>query len=114
MSKVEDIEKQITNFLLRDVVFFIEGGKTLKKGKLVLFKFKEFYFNFALKNDNGDLKNYEVPYPFAYKFKENSIEFSYSLDDFTLFESNLFYKIKTMNKDKAGKLYDSTLVLSAV
>ena len=33
MSKVEDIEKQITNFLLRDVVFFIEGGKTLKKGK---------------------------------------------------------------------------------
>ena len=49
MKQVEKIESNLNDFLLRDVVFLLENGKSLKKGKLVLFKFKEFHFVFIFK-----------------------------------------------------------------
>ena len=36
------IESDLTNLLLRDIVIF-NDKKTFKKGKLILFKVKEFY-----------------------------------------------------------------------
>lgn len=114
MTRIEEIENELNDFLLRNVVFYLEGGKVLKRGKLILFKFKEFYFNFTLENDKGEYKVYEIPYPFKTKSGKRYLNFSYSLNDFTLPESTLFYKAKTMNKTSANKLYDSTLVLSAV
>lgn len=114
MNTVEKIESNINNFLLRDIVFFIENGKTVKKGKLILFRFKEFHFNFTIKNEKNENKIYEIPYPFDYDIKTDHIKFSYTLNNFTLTGSNLFYKTKIMNKDKASKLYDNTLVLSAL
>ena len=56
MSNIDSVEDSISKFLLRDVVFYIKEGKTLKKGKLILFRFKEFHFNFTLKNEKGDHK----------------------------------------------------------
>lgn len=114
MTRVEEIENQINNFLLRNVIFYIDGGKVLKRGKLILFRFKEFYFNFTLENDKGEFKIYEIPYPFETTSGDRYLNFSYNLDNFTLLGSNLYYKAKTMNKSTANKLYDSTLVLSAV
>lgn len=114
MSKVEKIESNINNFLLRDIVFYIDGGKTVKRGKLILFKFKEFHFNFTIKNEKNENKVYEIPYPFDYYTGERHMKFSYTLNDFTLTGSNLFYKTKTMNRDTASKLYDNVLVLSAL
>ena len=60
MNIVEDIELTLQNYLLRDVVFFIEGGKTLKKGKLILFKFKEFHYVFTLKNEKKTTIIYRI------------------------------------------------------
>ena len=114
MTRIEAIEKEINNFLLRDIVFFIENGKTVKRGKLILFRFKEFHFNFTLKTDKGDHKIYEIPYPYRHEPGKNSLKFSYDLDDFTLKNSTLYYTAKTMNKDTASKLHGSKLVLSAV
>jgi len=48
----EESEKLINNFLQKDVVFFINKEKPIKTGKLLIFKFKDFYFNFILKNNN--------------------------------------------------------------
>jgi len=114
MTKIETIENEINNFLLRDIVFFIENGKTVKRGKLILFRFKEFHFNFTLKTEKGDHKIYEIPYPYRHEPGPNSLKFSYDLDDFTLQDSTLFYKAKTMNSSSASKLHGSKLVLSAV
>ena len=47
----EESEKLINNFLQKDVVFFINKEKPIKTGKLLIFKFKDFYFNFILKNN---------------------------------------------------------------
>ena len=114
MTVIEDIENEINNFLLRNIIFFIENGKTVKKGKLILFRFKEFHFNFTLRTEKDEHKIYEIPYPYDYEPGKGYLKFSYNLDDFTLKDSNLYYKAKTMNKDTASKLYGAKLVLSAV
>jgi hypothetical protein len=114
MSYIEDIETELNDFLLRDIVFILKNGKILRKGKLILFRFKEFHFNFTLKNDKGDHKIYEIPYPFNYKTGHDSINFSYELDDFTLKNSDLFYKVKTAKHTTANKLYNSVVVLSGI
>ena len=114
MTRVEKIENEINKFLLRDDVFYIDRGKTVKKGKLILFRFKEFHFNFTLKNDKNEHKIYEIPYPYNFERGDRSIKFSYDLDDFTLTGSSLYYKAKMMNTDSASKLYGTKLVLSAV
>jgi len=114
MTRIEKIENEINSFLLRDIVFFIENGKTVKKGKLILFRFKEFHFNFTIKTEKDEHKIYEIPYPYAYRAGTDYLKFSYDLDDFTLKDSSLYYKAKTMNISSASKLYGSELVLSAV
>ena len=114
MTKIETIEKEINNFLLRDIVFFIENGKTVKRGKLILFRFKEFHFNFTLKNEKDEHKIYEIPYPYNYEPGQNHLKFSYDLDDFTLKDSSLYFTAKAMNISTASKLHGAKLVLSAV
>ena len=44
MRQVAAIETQLNDFLLRDVVFLLNNGKTLKKGKLILFKLNGWTF----------------------------------------------------------------------
>ncbi len=114
MNNIELIENNISDFLLRDIVFFIDGNKPLKKGKLILYNFKEFYFNFIIKNEKGSSKKYEIPYPFSYSTGENFIKFSYNIDDMVQKNSELYFKLKTMNLSNISKLYNSVLVLSAV
>jgi len=114
MKQVELIESNLSDFLLRDVVFLLESGKSVKKGKLLLFKFKEFHFVFTLKNDKGENRIYEVPYPYSWDREKNSLEFSYRTDNFTLVNSNLYYRIKVLDTSRSNKLYNSSLVLSAV
>ncbi len=114
MNRVEKIENEINNFLLRDIIFFIEHGKTVKRGKLILFRFKEFHFNFTLKNEKDEHKIYEIPYPYNYEPGQNHLKFSYDLDDFTLKDSSLYFTAKAMNISTASKLHGAKLVLSAV
>ncbi len=44
MKQVELIQTNLNDFLLRDIIFFIKNDRVVKKGKLILFKFKEFHF----------------------------------------------------------------------
>jgi hypothetical protein len=115
MNTISQIEDLLNGFLLRDVTFYIEGGKVLKRGKLILFKFKEFHFVFTLKNDKAEHKVYEIPYPFNwYSRGEKRLDFSYSLDDFTLVNSELYYRTKVLDTAACDKLYNNYLVLSAI
>jgi hypothetical protein len=115
MKQVEKIEQGLHDFLLRDIVFILKNGKKpIKRGKLILFKFKEFHFVFTLKNDKGENRIYEIPYPYNWSKQERSIEFSYNTDDLTLINSNLYYRIKVLDSSNGNKLYNNSLVLSAL
>lgn len=106
-------ERQINSFLQKDVVFYINRDKPLKSGKLLIFKFKDFYFNFVLKIGTTN-KIFEIPYPFKIIAHENSLEFSYTLEDFSQKNLDLYYKSLLLKPKKKNKLYNSTVVLSAL
>jgi hypothetical protein len=110
---IEPTEKLINNFLQKDVVFFIESEKPLKSGKLLIFKFKDFYLNFILKIDNTS-KTFEIPYPFKVEHGVNFIAFSYTVEDFSQKNLELLVKAKLLKPKKRNKLYNSTVVLSAL
>ena len=109
----ERIENQINSFLQKDVVFFINSEKPLKVGKLLIFKFKDFYFNFLLKTDSSN-KIFELPYPFRIEEGPNHLKFSYTLDDFSQKNLDLYYKSLILKPKKKNKLYNSVVVLSAL
>lgn len=110
---IEQTEKIINNFLQKDVVFFIESEKPIKSGKLLIFKFKDFYLNFILKIDNTT-KTFELPYPFKVDSGPDYIYFSYSIEDFSQKNLELLVKAKLLKPKKKNKLYNSTVVLSAL
>jgi hypothetical protein len=111
---IEEIEKEINNYLLRDIVFITENKKVIKRGKLLLYRFKEFYLTFNIINEAGENKIFEIPYPFRYSVKNNNIELSYKLDDFSRSNVDLLFKVQILNKTNANKYYNNKLVLSAV
>lgn len=109
----EKIEKDLTNLLLRDIVIYINPEKPLKRGKLKLFKVKEFYFSLFLENENGDIKNYEIPFPFNSKIGNRHLIFDYTIDEFAKNNDFVNFKTKVLNFKKKSKLYNNIVVLSA-
>jgi hypothetical protein len=105
------LDKKISKFLLSNIKFHI-GEKVLKRGQLILFKIKEFYYVFTIKNEKGELKEYQLPYPFEIIEDTDSLGFSYKLDKFYNKNEFVEFKIKVIERNKKNKLYDSIVVLS--
>tara|TARA_E500000318_G_scaffold95262_1_gene94940 strand:- start:270 stop:611 length:342 start_codon:yes stop_codon:yes gene_type:complete len=112
--KFEKIEKDLTNLLLRDIVIYINPSKPLKRGKLKLFKVKDFYFSLSLENEKGDLKQYEIPFPFGSEVGHMHLKFDYRIEKFTKNNEFVHFKTKVLNFEKKSKLYNNIVVLSAV
>jgi len=110
---IEKTERMIFDFLQRNVTFYINSEKPMKSGKLLIFRFKDFYFNFILKTDNTT-KTFELPYPFKVTTGENCLYFSYTLEDFSQKNIDLLIKAKLLKPKKKNKLYNTTVVLSAL
>jgi hypothetical protein len=112
--KIESIENDLTTLLLRDIVIFINPEKPIKRGKLKLFKVKDFYFSLFLENEKGDLKTYEIPFPFDNSVGEKHLLFDYTIDKFAKKNDFVHFKTKILNFKKKSKLYNNVVVLSAI
>jgi hypothetical protein len=112
--KFEKLEKELTNLLLRDIKIFINPAKPIKQGKLVLFKVKDFYFSLSLENEKGDLKQYEMPFPFSSDVGHMHLKFDYRIEEFAKNNEFVYFKSKVLNFEKKSKLYNNVVVLSAV
>jgi len=110
---IEKTEKIINKFLQKNVVFFINSEKPIKSGKLLNFKFKDFYFYFIIKSDTNT-KSLEIPYPFSVEEGDNCVKFSYTVEEFSQKNMELFIKAKLLKPKKRNKLYNSIVVLSAL
>jgi hypothetical protein len=110
---ITEAENSINNFLQKEVTFFIHPDKPIKVGRLLVFRFKDFYFNFVIKTSSGN-KIFEIPYPFNIESHQDHIKFSYTLEDFSQKNLDLFLKAKVLIPKKRNKLYNSVVVLSAL
>lgn len=109
-----NIEDSLNNLLQRDIVIFNNINKPLKRGKLVLYRVKEFYYVLSLLNNKNEIKEYEIPFPFNTTVEGNTLNFDYTLDTFAKNNTYIFYKAKVLNFKKKSKLYNTVVVLSAL
>ena len=105
------IESKIAELLLSNVKFHI-GDKILKSGQLILFRTKDFYYIFTFKNSKGELKEYQLPYPFKIIDGIDSIGFSYKIEEFYSKNEFIEFKTKVIEKNKKNKLYDSIVYIT--
>jgi len=59
-------------------------------------------------------KHFEIPYPFLVTEGDNCLMFSYTIEDFSQKNIELLIKAKLLKPKKRNKLYNSTVVLSAL
>lgn len=104
------LTEHLQNYLLKPVEFVI-NDKTVRKGKLTLFNFKQYFIKFNITTDAGDVKSYDVLYPFKIYQEKGNCVFNYHLSCFTQSDYETFFRIKTLNKDKCLPTYDSVMIL---
>lgn len=104
------LTEYLQQFLLQPVEFII-NDKVVRKGKLKLFNFKQYFIKFTLLTDGGDIKTYDVLYPFKIYHEEGRCIFNYHLSCFTQNDLDTFFKIKTLSKDKCLPTYDGIMIL---
>lgn len=107
-----NIENIFNNFLQRNITFLVDG-KSIKKGKLVLFNVKDFHLIFVL-NVGNDQKKYEVPYPFAVNMEESKLVLDYTLDTLSQNNDTLLYKIMGLNRKKNSKLFNTKMIIQSL
>jgi hypothetical protein len=113
MINTEKLERSIAHLLQRNIQFSV-GEKILRKGKLVIFKVKDFYITFTIINDKGETKYYDLPYPFVVRASDTGAEFDYTLDSLAKGNKMLYYRLKVLNRVKKNKLYDNVLNITQV
>lgn len=100
------------NFLLtslqKDLIFYL-GNKTIKQGKLLLFKRSHFFIQITLLNAKKEKENFEIPFPF--KIEE------YDEEGVMYFD----YRVETLNvenlppiKNKVSSSYFNKILEIAV
>lgn len=106
------LENQLKNLILEDVEFKIDG-KTIKRGKVMVYNTKQFFIKFKLETQ-GLVRDYEVPYPYKIIKTQNGYIFDYCLSAFIPRTEEVYWKIKTINKKDASKLHENYLFVVAL
>jgi hypothetical protein len=109
---MDKIEEKLKSLVLENVDFVLDG-KSIKRGKLKLFNTKQFFIRFKLEYD-GELKDWELPYPYKLEQTVDGYVFNYCLSAFCPPTELAFYKMKMVNKNTASKLHDMHLRVFSV
>ena len=107
---MDNIEQYFNYFLQRDVVFSFEN-KIIKEGKLILFSKKDYYIIFYIKNNNGEQKKYEIPYPFNILKEEKYLKISYKLEEISKNNSELYFRLMSLNQKNNSRFYNSVITM---
>lgn len=104
-----EIIDHLEPFLQQDVEFKL-GNKVLKRGTIKLINIKQHFIKFTM-DIEGELKMYELVYPYAISSIPGSTTFSYKLSNFTGSINDQFFKLKTISKQNASSMYDSEVTI---
>ncbi len=105
---LEDVIEHIKPHLLSDIVIKTDK-KVLKKGKLMIFQVKQHYLRLMIEIA-GNLKMYELPYPFDVKTDDGITTFNYKLKTF-LKDDDLQLQAKLMDTSNKSKIYDNLVYI---
>ena len=103
----------IKRFLQKEVIFCIEQ-KTVRKGKLMLYKTNDYYIKFTIKTNKDICKTYEVPFPYRIKPHSSYINLSYKIEDLCAGNPHKTEFIRQSFKDVNNKLHEKNLTITII
>lgn len=104
MNRIEEYLKKI---IFRDVKFVL-NSRTIKSGKIQMFNTKQNFVRFKIE-ENGEIKEWELSYPYDVKVTDDGFIFDYSLSAFCPRTEEVYWKMKAINKTDASKFFDNYL-----
>ena len=108
----EKIDIFLKAFLQKEVIFSFKH-KNYKKGRLLLYKLSGNYLSFTLINEKRK-EVFEVPYPYSVYSNSNIVVLDYTLEALSEKDFELLISLKSINKVKNCKFYDTTLTIKTV
>jgi 2-oxo-4-hydroxy-4-carboxy--5-ureidoimidazoline (OHCU) decarboxylase len=109
---MDKIDAALKPFLQKDVMFTFKH-KNYKKGKLLLYKLSSNYLSFTVVTEKKR-ETFEIPYPFSVKTTETTVLFDYTLESLSEKDFELLIALKSVNKVKNSKFYDTILHLKSL
>ena len=104
---MEKLDSDLKNLILKTVDFQLDG-KSLRKGKIKVYNTKHFHIKFNMEND-GETKEFELPYPFRITKIPEGYIFNYALSAFIPRTEEIYWKLRCMDKSEASRLHDNFL-----
>lgn len=104
MNRIEDHLKKL---IFREVKFVL-NSRTIKEGKIQMFNTKQNFVKFKIEED-GEIKEWELSYPYDIKTIDNGMIFDYALSAFCPRTEEVYWKMKAMNKSEVSKFFDNYL-----
>lgn len=109
-NKIIDLNEIFNDYFYKKFTFILDN-KILKEGRLKLFTMKSFNLKFFLLDNEGIIKNVEIPYPFELKKIENGYIFDYRLEKFKLIENTeLVHRLESDDVSKS-RYFDKPLII---
>jgi hypothetical protein len=102
---IENYNKVLQKFLLQKVIFKCDN-KILKTGKIKLFNTKQYFIRFNIENDKGEIKQLELPYPFAIHDNGDTCTLNYHLSSFTHKNIDVIKRINNTNSEDSMRMYN--------
>jgi len=109
---MDKIDAALKPFLQKDVIFTFKH-KNYKKGKFLLYKLSSNYLSFTVITEKKK-ETFEIPYPFSVKTTETTVLFDYTLESLSEKDFELLIALKSVNKVKNSKFYDTILHLKSL
>ena len=105
MNLLEILERNLQQYLT-----IMINKKIVRQGIFVLFSVNNYYINLIIKNNKGENKVFEFPYPFKATQTDKRIVLSYKNKEIVGNNQEILKIIKNYTKLKNSKLLDNEIV----
>lgn len=113
VDKNNEFEQLVFDKIIQcNVEFYTKDGdqdNIIKKGKLLNFNIKLPFFYFIIESKNKS-REYPLPQPFNFEYKNNEIVMSYELSD-TIQDKNIVDKMRKLGNISESKIFDKKLYI---
>ena len=114
MKILSRVEESLKSALQREFILHNkQTGKSLRKGKFLLYTVKEFYMVLIFTNNKHEQKTYNMPLPYDIHHNDDGVEFDYTIETLCFDREDLIETVRLTGRSRSP-FYDSIIEMSFV